>query len=94
MKKLAVFGLVASGVIAMILVARRSRSSLSPEEREAKRGQKRQKMFEKMRAGMESMPEDFPPRVMFDNVAVTRENTERILDLLEQDRSDTEEPSQ
>jgi hypothetical protein len=49
-------------------------------------------MFEKMRAGMEAMPEDFPPVAMFNNVAATRENTERILELLEEDRSSTEEP--
>jgi hypothetical protein len=38
------------------------------------------------------MPEDFPPVVMFNNVAAARENTERILELLEEDRSGTEEP--
>jgi len=31
---------------------------------------------------MEEMPEDFPPRVMFDNVEATRSNTERILEVL------------
>ena len=31
---------------------------------------------------MEEMPEDFPPRVMFDNVAATRANTDQILALL------------
>lgn len=40
-------------------------------------------MWDKMREGMESMPEDFPPRVMFDNIASTRENTERILEILD-----------
>jgi hypothetical protein len=49
-------------------------------------------MFEKMQAGMEALPEDFPPVVMFSNVAATRENSERILELLERDRSDSEEP--
>ena len=39
-------------------------------------------MWDKMRQGMEEMPEDFPPRVMFDNVAATRENTDQILKLL------------
>jgi hypothetical protein len=29
---------------------------------------------------------------MFNNVAATRENSERILELLEEDRSGTEEP--
>ena len=41
-------------------------------------------MWDKMRKGMEEMPEDFPPRVMFDNVETTRANTERILELLEE----------
>jgi hypothetical protein len=40
-------------------------------------------MWDKMRQAMEEMPEDFPPRVMFDNVAATRENTERILEMLD-----------
>jgi hypothetical protein len=40
-------------------------------------------MFGKMQEAMEAMPEDFPPVVMFDNVAATRENSERILELLE-----------
>jgi hypothetical protein len=39
--------------------------------------------WEKMRRFMEEMPEDFPPRVMFDNLSATRENTERILAILE-----------
>lgn len=39
--------------------------------------------WDKMRERMEEMPEDFPPRVMFDNVEATRANSERILDLLE-----------
>ncbi len=33
---------------------------------------------------MAEMPEDFPPRVMFDNVAATREQTTRILEILEE----------
>ena len=39
-------------------------------------------MWDKMRAQMEEMPEDFPPRIMFDNVQAARENTERILAVL------------
>ncbi|MFB3049328.1 MAG: hypothetical protein ACE1Z9_04170 [Acidimicrobiia bacterium] len=49
-------------------------------------------MFDKMQAGMDALPDDFPPVVMFNNVAATRENAERILELLEKDRSGTEEP--
>ena len=40
-------------------------------------------MWDKVREGMEEMPEDFPPRVMFDNVESARNNTEEILERLE-----------
>lgn len=43
-------------------------------------------IWDKMRKGMEEMPEDFPPRVMFDNVDSARANTERILEILEADK--------
>ncbi len=92
MKKLAVLGLVAGVVLAVILLVRKSRSSRSPEEREARRVEKRREMFEKMQAGMAALPEDFPPVVMFNNVAAIRENSERILELLERDRAGTEQP--
>lgn len=52
------------------------------KNRSAPQGPK-QTMWDKMREGMEEMPEDFPPRIMFDNVEATRENSERILELLE-----------
>ncbi len=45
-------------------------------------------MWVKMREKMEQMPEDFPPRVMFDNVETTKANTEEILDLLRHDVSE------
>lgn len=92
MKKFAVLGLAVGAVVAVILLLRKSRSSITSEEREARRAEKRRQMFEKMTAGMESMPEDFPPRVMFDNVAATRENSERILELLEKEPSKSEKP--
>jgi hypothetical protein len=92
MKKLAVFGLVAGAVLAVILLARKSQKSESPQEREERKAGKRREMFAKMQAGMEAMPDDFPPVMMFNNVAATRENSERILELLEKDRSGTEEP--
>jgi hypothetical protein len=92
MKKLAVFGVVAGVVLAVVLLVRKNQSSGSPEEREARRAEKRREMFMKMQAGMDAMPEDFPPVVMFNNVAATRENSERILELLEMDHSGTEEP--
>jgi hypothetical protein len=92
MKKLAVFGLVAGAVLAVVLLVKKGQSSGSPEQREARRAEKRREMFEKMQAGMEAMPEDFPPVAMFNNLAAIRENSERILELLEKDRSDTDEP--
>ncbi len=48
----------------------------------------------KMRMFMEEMPEDFPPRVMFDNLAATRENTERILEILQGHTQSAESPDQ
>ena len=91
MKKLAVLGVVAGAILAAILLAKKSKTSTSPEEREARKVEKRREMFEKMQAGMAAMPEDFPPVVMFNNVAATRENSERMLKLLEEDRGKTEE---
>jgi hypothetical protein len=87
-----VFGVVAGVVLAVVLLVRMNRSSESSEEREARRAVKRREMFMKVQAGIDAMPEDFPPVVMFNNVAATRENSERILELLERDRSGTEEP--
>lgn len=45
--------------------------------------EERSTMWDKMRKGMEEMPEDFPPRVMYDNAEAARANTERILEILE-----------
>lgn len=42
-------------------------------------------MARRMRQRLESMPEDFPPRVMFDNLAAIRRDTERILEIVERD---------
>ena len=84
MKKLAIFGLVLGVVFAVIAMAQKRQAAESPEEREERKKAKRLAMFEKMAEGMEAMPEDFPPVVMFENVAATRENSERILELLEE----------
>lgn len=92
MKKSAAFGVASGAALAVILLTKKAQSSQSPQEREARRAEKRREMFEKMRAHIESMPEDFPPLVMFNNVAAIRENTDRILELLETDRSRAEEP--
>ena len=96
MKKLVSSSLVAGAALAVILLVRKRQPSESPQEREERKATKRREMFEKMQAGMDAMPNDFPPVVMFNNVAATRENSERILELLElleKDRSGTEEPS-
>ncbi len=61
--------LMAAGVAA----AKKGPSSPSPD------------MWTKMREKMEEMPEDFPPRVMFDNLEATRANTDEILSLLRRD---------
>ena len=90
MKKLAVSGFAAGAVLVVVLLVKKSQSSVSPEEREARQLEKRREIFEKIQAGMAALPEDFPPVVMFNNVAAIRENSERILELLEKDRS--EEP--
>jgi len=39
-------------------------------------------VWDKMRDHMEEMPEDFPPRMMFDNIEAIKANTEEILTLL------------
>ena len=66
--------LVAGGIAgaAGALVALKLRTSGDPKEA----------MAHRMREHLESMPEDFPPRMMLDNLAATRENTEQILRIL------------
>jgi hypothetical protein len=93
MKKLAVVGVVAGVAVAVNLMAKKRQQSESPEEVEARKAAKRREMFEKMQAGMDAMPDDFPPVVMFNNVAATRQNSDRILELLEEGRSAGEKPS-
>lgn len=70
MKKLV--GLMLVGGVVGAVVMKGKRQSTEPQP----------SMWDKMRRHMEDMPEDFPPRVMFDNVATTKENTERILEIL------------
>lgn len=40
-------------------------------------------VWERMRRRMEEMPEDFPPRVLYDTVMAIREDTTKILERLE-----------
>ena len=47
--------------------------------------------WEKMSRLMDEMPEDFPPRVMFNNLAATRENSEQILAILEERQATAED---
>lgn len=77
MKKAIVLALIMGVVGAVVIAMKKSEAPGST-------------MWDKMRANMEAMPEDFPPRVMFDNVAATRENTEEILRILEKSDSETE----
>jgi len=92
MKKLAVLGLAAGAVLAVILVVTKSQQSKSSQDKEGRKSEKRREMFDKMAAGMDAMPDDFPPVVMFNNAAAARENSERILELLEKERSGAAEP--
>ena len=64
--------LIAAGIAA----AKKGSSGPSPD------------MWAKMREKMEEMPEDFPPRVMFDNLEATRANTDEILSLLRREGSE------
>jgi hypothetical protein len=90
MKRLTVIGLVAGAVLAVVILAKKNQSSESSQEREARQAEKRRSISQKMQACMEAMPDDFPPVMMFKNVEATRENSERILELLEKDRTGTE----
>ena len=45
-------------------------------------GDPKEAMAHRMREHLESMPADFPPRMMLDNLAATRVNTEKILQIL------------
>ena len=90
MKKAVVGGLIGGAVVAAVFMAKKAQSTGSAEEREANRADKRREMFAKMQAGMEAMPDDFPPVVLFNNVAAIRETTEGILHLLEDDRTEAE----
>jgi hypothetical protein len=48
------------------------------------KGEQRPDIWTRMEQKMAQMPETFPPRVMFDNIAAIREQNTRILELLEQ----------
>ena len=72
-KRVAFAGVACCALATAVVVAKRGvQSGPKPE------------MWDKMRARMEEMPEDFPPRVMYDNIEATRANTDKILELLQQ----------
>ena len=54
-------------------------------------GEPKPTMWVKMRQLLEEMPEDFPPRIMFDNLQATRANTDEILALLRDDSAPTDD---
>ena len=48
-------------------------------------------IWEKMTKGLEEMPEDFPPRIMFDNLEATKANTAKIHALIETEKRQTDD---
>ncbi len=76
-KKLIVGALAGVAAIAAISVAKNKSAEPTPKA----------SVWEKMRAGMEDMPKDFPLRVMLDSVEAIRMNSDRIVDLLEKRQS-------
>jgi hypothetical protein len=91
-KKLALFGIVMGALGVVVFLAKKREASVPAEKRELLRKEKRQAMFEKVQEGFEAMPEDFPPVVMYNNLDTVRENSERILEILEsEDARDKED---
>jgi hypothetical protein len=72
-KRIVIAGIACCALAAAIAAAKKS----------AQAGPKPE-VWDKMRAKMEEMPEDFPPRVMYDNIEATKANTDKILELLQQ----------
>ena len=71
-KKLVIGAVVGAAVVAGLVSAAKSQSEPKPS------------MWEKMRDAMDEMPEDFPPRVMFENIEAIKANTDEMLALLRQ----------
>ena len=76
MKKSLVLIAAGAAVAGGAVAARKFAAACSYDDRRAA-------MWDRMRQHMEEMPEDFPPRIMFDNVQRARENTDQILEILE-----------
>ena len=80
MNKKVLIGVVAGfGAVACIAACAKSGTCRSDRRQEPK-----PTVWDKMRQGLEEMPDDFPPRIMFDNVAATKANTDQILTLLKE----------
>lgn len=77
MRKWLVIAVLAAGVVGLLRLTDRRRVEGGAE------GNRRPTIWDKLAAQMEEMPKDFPPRVMFDNVANTNETAQRILEILE-----------
>lgn len=81
MKKLLIVALVAVAAVTLIRLADRRRVE----------GKGRPTIWDKLATGMEEMPEDFPPRIMFDSVVATNKATQRILEILEKEGMPSED---
>lgn len=69
---------VLGGVLVLVLAAKRRRAG-----GEAGSAEPGATVWDKMERAMAGMPETFPPRIMFDNIAAIRQDTTRIIDMLE-----------
>jgi len=93
MKKALLIAVPLAGAVAIGMIACRKAGGCRchpgrccGQEREgSEEGRERPDIWAKMEQKMARMPETFPPRMMFDNIAVIREQTTRILELLEPD---------
>ena len=79
-KKILIGAFAGLGAAACIAACAKSGKCRSDSESEPK-----PTVWDKMRKGMEEMPEDFPPRIMFDNIEATKANTDEILTLLKEE---------
>lgn len=69
---------VGGGVLVLVLVVKRRTAGSAAGSTEPGAT-----VWDKMEQAMAGMPETFPPRVMFDNIAAIRQDTARIIDMLE-----------
>jgi hypothetical protein len=79
-KKVLIVAVAGLGAAACIAACAKSGKCRSDSESDPK-----PTVWDKMRKGMEEMPEDFPPRIMFDNIEAAKANTDEILALLREE---------